>query len=204
MDTINLAGFLTFVVITTFTPGPNNISSSSMGVLYGYPKTLRYIAGIVTGFFGIMFIAGIISNTLYTLLPSVETIMRLIGAAYILWLAYKTIKSSYKFDSENDEEKSPALGYANGLMLQALNPKVWVFSLTLYTTFLVPITGNVIFLLISAGFLAFVAFCATSSWAIMGALIKRYLSNPKIQRAINIILALLLVYTAIDLSGIFH
>ncbi len=206
MDSINFVGFLTFVVITTFTPGPNNISSSSMGVLYGYPKTLRYIGGIVTGFFVIMLVAGIISNTLYTILPSVETIMRIIGAGYILWLAYKTVKSSYQFstDDNEDEHQSPTLGYINGLMLQALNPKVWIYALTLYTSFLASITNNIIFLIFSALFLASVAFCTTSSWAIMGALIKRYLSNPKIQRIVNIILGLLLVYTAIDLSGIFH
>ncbi len=201
MDEINLGAFLAFVIVTTFTPGPNNISSSSMGILYGYKQSLRYIAGIVVGFFFIMLIAGVISQTLYAIFPSLETIMRLIGATYILWLAYKTLKSSYQFD---DTSTTPVLGFINGLMLQALNPKAWIYALTLYTTFLASITNNIIFLIISALFLAIMAFCATSTWAISGALIKHYLSNVKIQRAINTLLAILLVYTAIDLSGILH
>ena len=200
MDAINLGTFLTFVIVTTFTPGPNNITSSSMGVLYGYRKSLKYISGIVTGFFGIMFLAGVISQTLYAIFPSLESYMRIIGATYILWLAYKTLKSSYSFE----EDSSPVLGFLNGVLLQALNPKAWVYGLTLYTTFLVSITNNIIFLLLSALFLACVAFCATSTWALSGAAIKRYLKNPNFQKTINIILALLLVYTAIDLSGLLH
>lgn len=200
METINLGAFLTFVFITTFTPGPNNITSSSMGVLYGYRKSLKYMSGIVTGFFGIMFLAGIISQTLYAIFPSLEAVMRIVGAIYIIWLAYKTLKSSYNFA----EDSSPVLGFSNGVLLQALNPKAWIYGLTLYTTFLASITNNVVFLLISAIFLAGVAFCATSTWALSGAAIKHYLKNPKIQKAINIILAILLVYTAVDLSGLFH
>jgi len=200
MDTINLGAFLTFVIITTFTPGPNNITSSSMGVLYGYRKSLRYISGIVTGFFGIMLLAGIISQTLYAIFPSLESVMRIIGAGYILWLAYKTLKSSYNFG----EDSSPVLGFLNGVLLQALNPKAWIYGLTLYTTFLASITNNIIFLLLSALFLACVAFCATSTWALTGAVIKRYLTNPNIQKGINITLAVLLIYTAVDLSGLFH
>ena len=200
METINLGAFLTFVFITTFTPGPNNITSSSMGILYGYRKSLKYMSGIVTGFFGIMFLAGIISQTLYAIFPSLESVMRIIGAVYILYLAYKTLKSSYNFG----EEASPVLGFFNGLLLQALNPKAWIYGLTLYTTFLASITNNIIFLLISALFLACVAFCATSTWALTGAVIKRYLKNPNIQKGINITLAVLLIYTAVDLSGLFH
>lgn len=200
METINLGAFLTFVLITTFTPGPNNITSSSMGVLYGYRKSLKYISGIVTGFFGIMFLAGIISQTLYAIFPSLESVMRIVGAGYILWLAYKTLKSSYNFA----EDSSPVLGFFNGVLLQALNPKAWIYGLTLYTTFLASITNNIIFLLLSAIFLACIAFCATSTWALTGAVIKRYLTNPNIQKGINITLAVLLIYTAVDLSGLFH
>lgn len=200
MDTINFGTFLAFVFVTTFTPGPNNITSSSMGINYGYRKTLKFLSGIVTGFFIIMLLSGMISQTLYALLPSVEVIIRIMGTLYILWLAYKTIKSSYQFT----EDESPVLKFVDGFLVVTLNPKVWVFSLTLYTTFLAPITGNVIFLLISAIFLAGVAFCATSTWALSGAVIKRYLKNPKIQKSINITLAILLIYTAIDLSGLFH
>lgn len=198
METINLGALLTFVLVTTFTPGPNNITSSSMGILYGYRKTIHYLVGIAVGFFGIMFISGLVSRTLYSVFPSLETIMRVVGAGYILWLAYKTLKTSYEFSAD----QSPVLGFANGLLLQLFNPKVWVYGLTLYTTFLAAIPAHIALLLISALLLALVAFTSTSTWAVSGAAIRRFLHNPQLQKVINTVLALLLVYTAIELSGL--
>lgn len=199
METVNLGAFLAFVLVASFTPGPNNITCSSMGILYGYRQTLKYIAGILTGFTLLAILSGLISGTLYALIPSLESIMRLVGAAYILWLAYKTWKSSYQFS----EEESPALGFSNGFLLQLFNPKGLIYMLTIYTTFLASITDNFLLVVLSAIFLALIAFSSTSTWTLMGAAIKQFLRNPQWQKAINTGLALLLAFTAIGLSGIF-
>jgi cysteine/O-acetylserine efflux protein len=45
---------MSFVIVTTFTPGPNNISSASMAVMCGYKKTFNYLIGISSGFFVVM------------------------------------------------------------------------------------------------------------------------------------------------------
>jgi cysteine/O-acetylserine efflux protein len=50
--------------------------------------------------------------------------------------------------------------------------------------------------------LATVAFCATSTWALFGTAIKTHLHDPRVQSAVNFILSLSLVYTAISLTGI--
>ena len=119
MSPINYGALLSFVLITTFTPGPNNISSSSMGILYGYQKSLNYLLGITSGFFGIMLLSGIISRTVYALFPSIEAVLRIAGALYILWLAYKSLKTSYTFDVES----SPPLGFANGVIIAGDEPQ---------------------------------------------------------------------------------
>ncbi len=124
--------------------------------------------------------------------------MRIIGAVYILWLAYKTLKLSYDFEA-NETQK---IGIWDGLLLQLFNVKVWLYGLALYTTFLAGITGNIILLTLSAIFLAGVAFTSTSSWALFGSATKQILRHPSFQRGVNVILALLLVYNAVDLSGI--
>ncbi|PJF29727.1 MAG: lysine transporter LysE [Phototrophicales bacterium] len=198
MDNINFGAFIIFVIVTTFTPGPNNISSSSLGVIYGYRKTVPYMLGIALGFFMTMFVTGVISHTLYHIIPSVEGVMRIIGAGYILWLAYKTLKLSYDFA----DDTTLKIGLRDGLLLQLFNVKVWLYGLALYTTFLAGITGNIVLLTISAIFLAGVAFTSTSSWALFGSATKQMLRHPRLQQGVNVILALLLVYNAIDLSGI--
>lgn len=198
MMSVNIVAFLSFVLVTTFTPGPNNISSASMGLLHGYKKTLKYLLGIATGFFFVMLLCGWISTTLLKVFPSFETALRFIGAGYILWLAFETLRASYTFQ----EKDQSLMGFARGLLLQVLNPKVIIYGIALYSTFLAPITSNPVYLVLSALFLAAMAFCATSTWALFGWVIRTYLHQPRIRRFVNLGLALLLVYTAIELSGL--
>jgi cysteine/O-acetylserine efflux protein len=198
MMDINFFAFLPFVLITTFTPGPNNISSASMGVLYGYRDTLKYMLGIVAGFFLVMLLCGWTSTVLLRVLPSFETALRFIGAGYILWLAFETLKTSYTFQESN---QSP-MGFGRGLLLQVLNLKAIVYGLTLYSTFLVPITDSLVLLVLSATFLATLAFCSVSIWALFGSAIRTVLRQPRIRQSVNLVLSLLLVYTAIELSGL--
>ena len=198
MENINLFAFLSFVFVTTFTPGPNNISSASMGVLYGFKKTRNYRLGIATGFVFVMLLCGAISTTLQSVFPAFETALHYIGAAYILWLAYETLRTSYTFE-EGDQT---LMGFTRGLLLQILNPKVVIYGLALYSTFLLPITNNLFYTIISAIFLATVALSSTSVWALFGSAIRNYLKNPKVRQFVNLALSLLLVYTAIELSGI--
>jgi cysteine/O-acetylserine efflux protein len=195
---LNLTAFLSFVLITSFSPGPNNISTASVGVLHGYKRTLRYQMGISTGFFVVMLLCGWISNTLLEALPSFEAALRLFGAGYILWLAIETARADYTFD----EGPQALLGFTRGLVLQVLNLKVIIYGLTIYATFLAPIADSPAYLVLSALFLAAVALCSTSSWALFGSAIRTYLRQPKIQKSVNLVLSLLLAYTAIELSGV--
>ena len=90
---IEMIPLISFVVVTTFTPGPNNISSASMGVMCGYRKTIVYLVGIASGFFIVMLIAAYLSGALLNILPKAENYLRLVGAGYILWLALGVLRS---------------------------------------------------------------------------------------------------------------
>ena len=91
---IPMIPLLSFVLITTFTPGPNNISSASMGISYGYRKTFRYLVGITAGFFLVMLCCATLSHLLLQLLPAAEGYLRIIGALYICWLALAIFRSN--------------------------------------------------------------------------------------------------------------
>jgi cysteine/O-acetylserine efflux protein len=192
---VNLFSFLSFVFISTFTPGPSNISSASTGVLHGYKNTLNYQAGLAVGVFLVMLLSGWLSTTLLSLFPILEPVLRYIGAGYILYLAFGILKASYIFT----EKDVKPLGFVHGFTLQILNPKLIVYAFTLFSAFLAPITSNAALLVLAVIFLTVTAFCATSVWALFGTAIKSYLHNPRLTVAVNIILSLFLVYTAITL-----
>lgn len=200
---IDLPALLSFALITTFTPGPNNISSAAMGVNYGYKNTSRYLVGISSGFFILMCICGLLSGGLSELIPGFERILAIIGSLYIAWLAWHTFRSSYSFNGEDNEEKtSKPLGYINGLLLQLVNPKAIIYGITIYSAFLREMPVNAFSLLLTALIFALLAYAATSTWALFGTLIRRFMSNKIARLAINIVLALLLLWTAVKISGI--
>jgi len=196
--TTSLLPVLSYVLISSFTPGPSNISSASMAVLHGYKNTLKYQTGLAIGVFLLMLLSGLLSTKLLNIFPALEPILHYIGAAYILYLAFGILKASYTFN-EKDEK---SLEFSHGLLLQILNPKLIVYAFSLFSAFLTPISGNITLVLIASILLASVSFCATSVWAIFGTAIKTYLHHPTLKITVNIILSVLLVYTALSLIGI--
>ena len=95
------------------------------------------------------------------------------------------------------------MGFGKGLLLQLLNPKVIVYGLTLFSAFLLSITYSALLSVLAAVILAAVAFCATSTWALFGTAIQSHLHHPRFKTVVNTVLSLLLIYTALELVGIF-
>ena len=195
---IDLVPLISFVVVTTFTPGPNNISSAAMGVAYGYRRTIPYLFGIASGFFLVMLAAAYLSSALLGVMPFAEQYLRWIGSGYILYLALSTLRANYGFYGN----KADAGAFTKGFVLQLFNPKVAVYGLTLFSTFLTGISGHIAWLSFFAAIFAITALAATSTWALCGVAIRNSLKKESFRKAVNIILALLLLYTALALSGV--
>ena len=145
-----------------------------------------------------MLLCGWVSSTLLQVFPAFEGVLRIIGALYILWLAFHTLKASYAFE----EGEQTSLGFPQGLLLQVLNPKLIVYGLTLYSTFLSGVVTNYVTLILSALIVTAIGFCSISTWTVLGATIRTHLDRPRVKQVLNTALSLLLVYTAIELSGL--
>lgn len=181
-----------------FYPGPNNISSAAMAVAYGYRRTLTYLFGIASGFFIVMLATAYLSSALLSIMPFAEQYLRWIGSGYILYLAISTLRADYGFSGD----KGDARAFTKGFILQLFNPKVAVYGLTLYSTFLAAIFGHIALLSLFAAIFAMIALAATSTWELCGATIRNNLKKDSFRKTVNFVLALLLVHTALALSGI--
>ena len=198
MDSLNFTAIFTFILVTTYTPGPNNITGATMGSLYGFKKTFPFCLGVISGILILMTLCGVISHTLLSIFPSFEAPLRIIGALYILWLAYKTYRANFAFDIE---ETKP-LNYINRVLLQFLNPKAIIMGLAIFTSLLAPITDNIIYIILAALVIALLGLSSISVWTLFGSVIHKYLYQSKAQKIINLVFSLLLVYTAVEISGI--
>ncbi len=197
--TINFFAVISYALISIFTPGPSNISAASMAVVYGYKRTIHYQAGLAIGFFCVMLLSGWFSAALLSRLPFIEPILRYVGAGYILYLAVSILKASYRYSAAEDIPEP--LKLRDGITLQLLNPKLIIFTLTLFSGFLSSAVSNqFLLLLFSLGFAA-LSFCSTSIWALFGAIIQIYLRQRRYAIAINFALFLSLVYIALSFIG---
>ncbi|MDK9711084.1 LysE family transporter [Acidaminobacter sp.] len=191
----NVAAFLSYVFITTFTPGPNNIMSMSNASRYGFLKSLPFNIGIFFGFLVILALSSLFSVSLYNVIPSIKPVMTVVGAVYILWLAWKTYHSKPHDSSGSGEKQTNTI--TAGLLLQFVNPKVILYSITTLSTFVVPYYSSIPVVIAFAVFLAFVGFVSTCCWSLFGSVFQRFLHSH--QKLINSAMALLLVYCAVSL-----
>ena len=186
--------FISYVLIATFTPGPNNIMAMTKAGKHGLKRSLAFNIGVFSGFFIIMVLSSLFSSALLTYIPMIKPYLSYVGALYILWLAYKVFKSSYKEGKSSEPGKN---SYVQGVLMQFVNPKAILFGLTVVSSFIVPYYDSVIVLIVFSISLAAVALIATSCWSLFGSLFNQLMT--KHYKMLNVIMALLLVYAAVSL-----
>jgi threonine/homoserine/homoserine lactone efflux protein len=188
----NVFAFVSYVALTTFTPGPNNIMAMSNASRHGLRRSMRFTAGVCAGFFLIVGLSIAFTITLYSLVPTIKPVMTVIGASYILWLAWKTVSSS-----PHDAKSAGQSTFMSGMLLQFLNPKAILYGLTAASTFIVPYYTAVPVLVGFAAVLALVSLLSTSCWALFGSVFQRFMARN--HKVVGYVMGALLVYCAVSL-----
>jgi threonine/homoserine/homoserine lactone efflux protein len=184
--------FMSFVAVTSFTPGPNNIMSMSNAARYGYRRSVAFTLGVCAGFFVIIGLSIAFTIALYQAIPTIKPYMTVVGAAYILWLAYKTVTSP-----PHDPGAAKQSTFLSGMLLQFLNPKAILYGVTAASTFIVPYYHGVPVLIGFAAALALVSLASTSCWALFGSVFQRFMTEN--HRVVGYVMGALLVYCAVSL-----
>jgi threonine/homoserine/homoserine lactone efflux protein len=184
---------LTYILVVTFTPGPNNIMAMANGMRFGYKKSLPFLSGIFCGFLSLGLLSGILNVMLADLLPASGKWLKFLGAAYMLYLAYHVFRSG-PID-EGESEKKTIGNFWFGFSMQFMNVKGILYLVSVFSMFMTIITPNPTNILLFALFLGLVSFASVSVWATGGNLLRSFAS--KHYRIINIIMGGALVYTAV-------
>ena len=188
----NLIPFITYMFVTTFTPGPNNLLSMSNAMHSGYRRTLRFLLGIFTGFMLVMLLCALLNFALLSLAPGVKTWLNILGAAYMVYLAIHIMLSK---PDEGEQATDRLNTFRAGFVLQFLNLKSILYGITIFSNFIVPAYPNPLQAALFAPLLALIGFVAISAWALGGDIFRKTLN--RYYRAANIVMGLLLIYTAI-------
>ncbi|PKG24874.1 LysE family transporter [Niallia nealsonii] len=189
-----IVSFLLYVFITSFTPGPNNLMAMLSANKYGFKGTLRFCLGVGAGFFVIILSSSYFNLLLKNFIPKIQFFMSILGAVYMLYLAYKILKSNHKQESDEGNDRN---GFLSGMFLQFINPKGILYGITVVSTFILPFYHSNFSFLLFAVLLAFVGFMSTMCWSLFGSLFQSFLAKYPLQ--FNMVMTLLLVYSAVSI-----
>ena len=183
---------LVYIFVTTFTPGPNNITAASSGAARGFMKTLPYLAGMALGFLGVMLLAGFFNLFLRSGVGFVVPYIKWVGFFYMIWLCVSLFLHGKSSRAENT-----TYSLTGGILLQLVNPKVILYGITLYGLLSERLVTGPVGIVVSAVILAVVGFSSVASWCLMGSSLTRMLGNKKGLFIFNLVMAGLLLYSAI-------
>ena len=191
----NLAAFITYVLVTTFTPGPNNIMSMTNASRLGFKKSLPFSIGVGAGFLVMLLLCALFSSILYAAIPSIKPYMLGVGALYMLYLAYRTLKSA--IHPHADEETNGHSSFLWGAILQCVNPKGILYGITVMSAYILPYYQAPVTLALISFVLGIICIISTVCWALFGSAFKALFSTHA--KAVGVVMALLLVYCAVSL-----
>ncbi|AMR67218.1 LysE family translocator [Aquipseudomonas alcaligenes] len=197
-----LLAFILFAFVTSVTPGPNNMMLLASGVNFGIRRSLPHMLGISLGFMLLVAAVGLGLGQLFEQFPPLYTVLRYGGAAYLLYLAWK-IAGSGAPDADGKATGKP-FTFFQAAAFQWVNPKAWIMAIGAITTY-TPQEGFLVNVLLIAALFALVNCPSVGLWTVAGSLLRRWLDRPRVLRAFNIGMALLLVASLypilIDVKG---
>jgi threonine/homoserine/homoserine lactone efflux protein len=127
------------------TPGPNMVYLISRSICQGRRAGFISLTGVVAGFFFHIVCAAIGLTAVFMTVPFAYTLLKYLGAAYLLWLAWQAVRpgGASPFAPRVLPADSPAKLFQMGFLTNVLNPKMAVFYLSIFPQFLHPESGHI-------------------------------------------------------------
>ncbi|MGL6160270.1 LysE family translocator [Microbulbifer sp.] len=184
-----------FTFSTSITPGPNNLMIMSSGLNYGVSRSLPHVLGICLGFPAMIVAIGLGLGTLFSQFPLLHEVIRWVGIAYLLYLAW-VIANTREVGSADTQKPFTFLQAA---AFQWVNPKGWIMAVGALAAFTSP--NGEMWAEIARIALAFIAIggpCIVV-WLLFGVGLKRLLTEPRHLRRFNLTMGLLLAASVVPM-----
>ncbi len=187
-----LGSVFIFTLVTAASPGPVNLLAMSAGVGAPLSQGLRFVFGATTGFCLLVLLSGLGLQSLIKAYPEILTGLRLGGAAFLLWLVWLLWQADGRVDAGSGFHPN----FLHGALLQWLNPKAWLSSLSIVSLYA---PSSLSALGVMTGIYYIVCFCSIAAWLLAGYFLAKWLQNPVYLQRFNRSLAILLSLSSVYL-----
>lgn len=185
-----------FAFVMAFTPGPNNIMLTASGANFGFARSIPHMAGVVVGFVLLLVMSGGGLGAVLVKFPALQTGLKVVGAAYMLWLAWK-IANARGGEAAAKADARP-LTFLQAAAFQWVNPKGVIIAFGAVALFVRPERAVTDFLILLVVF-GLATLLSTVTWSCFGAALSRVLRDERHARIFNITMALLLVASIVPM-----
>ncbi|MEV4441764.1 LysE family translocator [Streptomyces sp. NPDC049577] len=140
-----IAGIALVELGMVLTPGPNMIYLVSRSIAQGRRAGLISLAGVCLGFLVYLFAVSAGIATVFALVPEIYLAIKLAGAGYLLWLAWKAVRPGGRspFVTQELSPDGSRKLFLTGFLTCLLNPKVAILYISLLPQFVDPARGHV-------------------------------------------------------------
>ncbi len=182
-----------FAFVSSITPGPNNIMLTSSGIRFGFMRSVPHMLGITVGFGSLLALCATGIGSLILAVPAIHLILKILGSGYLLYLAWQLRRMAF---SEDDKGGAKPMSFFGAAAFQFANPKAWVMAITGASAFLPLIQPVWLAIMTFSLVFSAVNLPCIGVWAGTGAVLRRYLAQPRWQRVFSVVMVTLTVYSA--------
>ena len=182
-------GLTVFALVSSLTPGPNNLMLMASGANFGFRRSIPHMLGVSLGFTLMVLLVGIGLVQIFEAFPISYTLLKVVSLVYLLYLAWK-IATAAPASSNADKTGTP-MTFIQAALFQWVNPKAWTMALTAVSVY--SPSHSLTAVAFVAGVFGAINFPCIGVWTTMGQQLQRILTNPMRLRAFNVCMALLLV-----------
>lgn len=177
-----------FALVTSVTPGPNNLMLMASGANFGFRRTVPHMLGVGLGFVLMTFLVGVGLAGLFQTYPLAVTALEVVSVVYMLWLAWKIAHAAAPKDRQAG---GTPMTFLQAAAFQWVNPKAWAMALTAITVH-APDRSLWAVALVAVIFGA-INLPSVSLWTLIGQQLRRVLTNTRRLTIFNWTMAGLLV-----------
>ena len=180
----------TFLLVAAITPGPVNFIATSTGASHGFSKTLPHVLGASASYCLICLAAGTGLSGILASEPDIALVMRLSGAAFLLYMAWRIAGAPVTGPEESTDARPPR--FFEGFLAQGLNPKAWLAALSGAGLFVTVQAQPLQYLILYCGLAFVICFGSIGTWAGLGQALQAFLAKPGRARLFNRVMGALL------------